>query len=977
MSGPIYPNASRTGFPQAPMNGNYNMPSAFQQYSGTSSVAQIPPPSSFGVASSSYMGPTPSQIPSSQPQFNGISNQFPTANAYNPQPQQFNNPRPNPNPIANAGSVFPTFQPPINTTLPPTFDQPNHGQMIPASNPLPIPPSSGFPQTSIANNPSAFPNAPMQQPPTSVPYKSNGYASVPSVTSAATVGYNNANFHMQAQNTAQPAAQYSSYGQPATQMNNVQQGFQNMVVSGQSFDVVDVMAERHIIASGCEDIEYALPSTLANNEARMDSSVFRSTLNAIPQNEELLKKSRLPFGLTLHPFRDLKNLNVIQTSSIVRCRYCRTYINPYVNIPDNRHWKCNLCGRSNDLPDDFCWDPVTKSFGDPRMRPEVRNSTVEFIAPQEYTLRPPQECLYAFVLDISVPALESGYLHVLCEQLLINLDQLPGDERTLVCFIGVDSSIHFFQFDSPTRPPKQLIMDDIEEAFVPTNVGLLVNLHKYKETVRSFIKQLPSLFDVPKAPTQTGVFNCLGAALNILHEIIADIGGRISVFQCVLPSLGPGRLESREDPNNRAAEDVQNLGPASDFYKRLALECTGHQICLDLFLLNSQYADLATLSEIGKFSSGSVFHFPNFNYYNETLQTKRFERIISRYLTRKLGLEAVLRIRCSRGLAISTFYGNFFVRSTDLLSLANVNPDSAIAVQINYEEKLQGTFASFQAALLYTSSKGDRRIRVHTMCLPVVSDLTTVYANFDVKAATSLISKMGADRCLSGNPLTDAREATINAVVDALLAYRKSIGTGRPGIACPRAGHIRLFPLFALAMLKHTSFSSGRSVRLDDRAAAMLMLRFSPLEQILSEIYAQLYSLTDLKMLPEGEYPRSLPLSFEHVSRNGVYLLEAGTYTYIYVPQDADPVFLQEVFGASYHQLDDTRLKELDTDLSRKVHAFIRHISHLKFYLAPPTIVREDSPMREAFVRRLVEDRTDSSFSYHEFLKHIQQEIKG
>ncbi|CAJ0961874.1 unnamed protein product, partial [Mesorhabditis belari] len=51
-------------------------------------------------------------------------------------------------------------------------------------------------------------------------------------------------------------------------------------------------------------------------------------------------------------------------------------------------------------------------------------------------------------------------------------------------------------------------------------------------------------------------------------------------------------------------------------------------------------------------------------------------------------------------------------------------------------------------------------------------------------------------------------------------------------------------------MLKHTSFSSGRSVRLDDRAAAMLMLRFSPLGQILTEIYAQLYSLTDLKMKP-------------------------------------------------------------------------------------------------------------------------------
>lgn len=36
------------------------------------------------------------------------------------------------------------------------------------------------------------------------------------------------------------------------------------------------------------------------------------------------------------------------------------------------------------VPDDFCWDPVTKTFGDPTARPEIRHATVEFIAPAEY-----------------------------------------------------------------------------------------------------------------------------------------------------------------------------------------------------------------------------------------------------------------------------------------------------------------------------------------------------------------------------------------------------------------------------------------------------------------------------------------------------------------------------------------------------------------------------------------------------------------
>lgn len=36
------------------------------------------------------------------------------------------------------------------------------------------------------------------------------------------------------------------------------------------------------------------------------------------------------------------------------------------------------------VPEEFCFDPVTRQYGDPAKRPEVRNATVEFIAPSEY-----------------------------------------------------------------------------------------------------------------------------------------------------------------------------------------------------------------------------------------------------------------------------------------------------------------------------------------------------------------------------------------------------------------------------------------------------------------------------------------------------------------------------------------------------------------------------------------------------------------
>ncbi|VDN35169.1 unnamed protein product, partial [Cylicostephanus goldi] len=241
-------------------------------------------------------------------------------------------------------------------------------------------------------------------------------------------------------------------------------------------------------------------------------------------------------------------------------------------------------------------------------------------------------------------------------------------------------------------------------------------------------------------------------------------------------------------------------------------------------------------------------------------------------------------------------------------------------VQVELEEKLS-TFVCFQAALLYTSSKGDRRIRVHTMCLPTTADLAQVYNNFDLKATVSLIAKIGVDRSLTGSPLSDSREAIVNAVVDALGAYQRAMRQGRAGgLLAPRHGHLRLFPLYALAMLKHTSFCAGRSIKLDDRVAAMLMLRFCPLEQILSEFYPQMYRINEI---------------------------------------------LQHSF------------RTYDNEFSEKVHSFVRHVTALKFYLGPVIIVTEESPIREIVVRRLVDDRTESTHSYVEFLQHIKREINS
>ena len=36
------------------------------------------------------------------------------------------------------------------------------------------------------------------------------------------------------------------------------------------------------------------------------------------------------------------------------------------------------------VPEEFTFDPVTKSYGSPERRPEIKSATIEFIAPSEY-----------------------------------------------------------------------------------------------------------------------------------------------------------------------------------------------------------------------------------------------------------------------------------------------------------------------------------------------------------------------------------------------------------------------------------------------------------------------------------------------------------------------------------------------------------------------------------------------------------------
>lgn len=138
---------------------------------------------------------------------------------------------------------------------------------------------------------------------------------------------------------------------------------------------------------------------------------------------------------------------------------------------------------------------------------------------------------------------------------------------------------------------------------------------------------------------------------------------------------------------------------------------------VDTFLFSSQYQDVATIGSLSKFSAGQVYYYPGFTVEKDG---EKFKRELAHCLVRETGWEAVMRVRCTKGMRLTNFYGNMFLRGPDLLALPTCHADSTFAIEITHSDALlSSTTISIQAGLLYTTSCGERRIRVHTMCIPV------------------------------------------------------------------------------------------------------------------------------------------------------------------------------------------------------------------------------------------------------------------
>ncbi|EEA05110.1 Sec23/Sec24 trunk domain-containing protein [Cryptosporidium muris RN66] len=716
------------------------------------------------------------------------------------------------------------------------------------------------------------------------------------------------------------------------------------------------------------------------------SYFVRPTVAKVPNSASLKQKAHIPVGLVFQPlanpppgYPEVPTVSFGSSGIIVRCKPCRTYINPFVKWEaGGRRWVCNMCGFSNETPSFyFCGLDEQGGRTDRYERPELSIGSVEFIATAEYMVRPPQPPVYFIVLDVSLPSVSSGLVETVCSAVKAALlsDNIPGGGRALIGIITYDTSIHFYNLNPNLSQPQMLIVSDLSDLFLPLSDDILVNVADSTQSIINLLDNLPTLWRNNRV-----VENCMGSAIKAAFMAMRHIGGKMILFASTAPTVGDQAIKIRDharqggkDSEKVLDREVELLRPANDGYSNFVHAMVRTYISVDLFMCTSQpYVDLPTIAPIVKKTSGDLIYIYGFNAY---LHGQKLREDIISVLTKSSAWEACLRFRVSRGWKITNWYGNFYFSGTDLLLAPSCHSDQSYSIVIDMEDNVTvapDPFVYIQAALLHTNSDGERRIRVHTIALPATQNYIELASSMDVQATVSIICQQAMDISLHSK-LLDGRNYLQTICSQILLPQSNQI-----------AESAKSLPLYILGVLKCPAFKDCKEASQSDlRIYHWTRLASLRLESQIILFYPRLFCLSSWNhQQQENEQSLVLPpmlnLTAEQMTQSAAYLLEDGESMYLWLGRAIPTSFIQQIFGvASLDQLHpdyaETVIGSTGGPLGIKIAGLLHNIREQR---KPPFmklyVIRQGDPLENRFFQSLVEDKTQGfMLSYQDFFNKV------
>ncbi|KRX90394.1 Protein transport protein Sec24C [Trichinella pseudospiralis] len=491
----------------------------------------------------------------------------------------------------------------------------------------------------------------------------------------------------------------------------------------------------------------------AEDQGNSNPKFIRSTMYSVPVSNDLLKNSALPLAFCVTPLAKLcaeeNPLPVVNFGDLgpVRCHRCKAYMCPFMVFFDGgRRFRCPFCNTSTDVANEYFshLDHASRRI-DMMERPELHLGSYEFVATKEYCKDQlfPNPPAYVFVLDVSYNAIRNGLVNTFCQNIKLLLQNLPKEHgkdcMIEVAFITYDQTVHFYDLKNGSGPPKMMVVNDVQEMFVPMGKGLFVKPSLASQAIDQLMEQIWSLFGENRI---TEVI--LGPALQAGVEALKahNRSGKIFLFHTTLPTFeAPGKLKNREDRRLLGTDKEKTiLTSQSDFYAKLSEECRSVGCGVDLFLFPNSFIDVATIGEICRLTGSQMYKYP---YFEADKDGNRFLADLKHAIERPVVFDAIMRLRTSTGLRPVEFYGNIAMNNRTDIEMATVDSDKCVTIEVKHDDKLEGGNTYFQVAVLFTSVSGERRLRIHNLALSVAMDYAAMYRSADVLTILNYLAKFG------------------------------------------------------------------------------------------------------------------------------------------------------------------------------------------------------------------------------------------
>ncbi|KAI4890284.1 hypothetical protein NFI96_014210, partial [Prochilodus magdalenae] len=497
----------------------------------------------------------------------------------------------------------------------------------------------------------------------------------------------------------------------------------------------------------------------------------RCTSYSFPVEAQAAQQSHLPLAAIFCPLAKPEDqeqaVPVCEAGECVKgCADCGAFMSPAMSWQDcGQRFFCPFCGKLTEVPWQS-YQPTNKGQRiDREKRPELSLGSYEILETQKG-----EPAVLLLAIDVTAIAIRSGQLDFICQQLCSLLLSLDGEEDAdqsdlKVGLMTYDSRIHLYDLSPALSRPHMMVITDIDPLELPVREGLLVPLRDCRETIESILQQLP-LFDAETQESSGSQDLPVSAALKILQT--ADCPGRLLVFHC---SPLTESLDKQTSTGFFTSSKPKSIFQPPDSSTSLAKACVSQGCSVQLFVFSQPDVGAAWPGHVPFLTGGKLICY---NSLQSEVERERFCGDLRRSVNTETAYKAQLRVYVSKELRVSGCYGAFLtIPDSRCVAMAALDWRTALAFEFTHSTSLDETRGvAIQAVLSYTSSRGERRTRVHTVTLACSQNLLDTFRTSQAEALLTFYCKKMYCLALE-TPLQCLREELQMEITEALACYRK------------------------------------------------------------------------------------------------------------------------------------------------------------------------------------------------------------